>query len=115
MNEPFLIKNEISIQNFQDNFVNLKKKLITYYSQLIEQFEKFKPKNNVFKEKILTLPRELLIFEFKDRLILRIEDHYTPWGREISFNDVNFDYYSIETCLEIVQIVEKLFHKVNAF
>jgi len=115
MNEPFLIKNEITIESFQEKFTNLKKNLIMYYLQLIDKFKLTKVINRAVIEKVLTLPRELLIFEYKNSLILRIEDHHTPWGREISLYDINFDYYSFETCLEIVQRVDELYRRVNSF
>lgn len=114
MNEAFLFETDINIEDFQKKFTKLKRNLIRYYLQLIEKFTPLKAIDNVVSEKVLTFPRELLIFEFKENLISRIEDHHTPWGREISLYDINFDYYSFETCLEIVQRVEELYQKIKS-
>lgn len=76
-----------------------------YYLKLLLAINSCKPTKHLIKKTLLLSRHEVIVFQFHKTLEAFYDD-YRPISEKINPENVNFEYYSLETCIYIIKSLE---------
>ena len=90
---------------FQKEYDLTKMDMKKYYLKLLLAIKNNKSTKRIIKKTLLLSRHEVIVFQFHKTLEVFYDD-YRPISEKINPENVNFENYSLETCIYIIKSLE---------